>query len=123
MPVVIDMNKAANALNWLVQEMDRRYNLMSHLGVRSFLSYNEKVEAAQKEGKPLMDPFQVSPDNPEPHVVLEKLPYIVCFIDELADLILVNRKQIELLIVRLAQKARAAGIHLVLATQRRAWIL
>lgn len=117
-PVVIDMNKAANALNWLVQEMDRRYNLMSHLGVRSFLSYNEKVEAAQKEGKPLMDPFQVSPDNPEPHVVLEKLPYIVCFIDELADLILVNRKQIELLIVRLAQKARAAGIHLVLATQR-----
>ena len=81
-PVVIDMNKAANALNWLVQEMDRRYNLMSHLGVRSFLSYNEKVEAAQKEGKPLMDPFQVSPDNPEPHVVLEKLPYIVCFIDD-----------------------------------------
>ena len=65
-PVVIDMNKAANALNWLVQEMDRRYNLMSHLGVRSFLSYNEKMEAAQKEGKPLMDPFQVSPDNPEP---------------------------------------------------------
>lgn len=65
-----------------------------------------------------MDPFQVSPDNPDPHVVLEKLPYIVCFIDELADLILVNRKQIELLIVRLAQKARAAGIHLVLATQR-----
>ncbi|MEI3353946.1 MAG: FtsK/SpoIIIE domain-containing protein [Duodenibacillus massiliensis] len=66
------MNKAANALNWLVQEMDRRYNLMSHLGVRSFLSYNEKVEAAQKEGKPLMDPFQVSPDNPQPHVVLLK---------------------------------------------------
>ena len=117
-PVVTDMNKAANALNWLVQEMDHRYALMSHLGVRSFDVYNEKVRAAEQAGTPLMDPFDVTPDNPEPHKPLIPFPYIVCFIDELADLILVQRRQVETLIMRLAQKARAAGIHMVLATQR-----
>lgn len=117
-PVVTDMNKAANALNWLVQEMDRRYNLMAKLGVRSFDSFNKTVEEAIKDGKPLMDPFDVTPENPEPHTPLKPLSYIVCFIDELADLMLVNRKQVETQIMRLAQKARAAGIHLVLATQR-----
>jgi S-DNA-T family DNA segregation ATPase FtsK/SpoIIIE len=117
-PVVTDMNKAANALAWLVNEMDRRYRLMSRLGVRSFDSFNFKVKEAIDAGAPLMDPFDVDPDNPAPHVPLKPLPYLVCFIDELADLILVNRKQVELYIMRLAQKARAAGIHLVLATQR-----
>ena len=117
-PVVTDMNKAANALNWLVNEMGRRYNLMSKLGVRSFDSFNEKISAAAASGTPLMDPFDVSPEAPEPHTPLQPFAYIVCFIDELADLILVNRKQVETQIMRLAQKARAAGIHLVLATQR-----
>ena len=117
-PVVTDMSKAANALAWLVNEMDRRYRLMSRLGVRSFDSFNDKVKASIDSGVPLMDPFDVNPENPEPHVPLKPLPYLVCFIDELADLILVNRKQVELYIMRLAQKARAAGIHLVLATQR-----
>ena len=117
-PVVTDMNKASNALNWLVQEMDRRYNLMSKLGVRSFDSFNEKVGTALKDGAPIMDPFDVTPENPQPHTPLKPLSYIVCFIDELADLMLVNRKQVETQIMRLAQKARAAGIHLVLATQR-----
>ncbi len=117
-PVVTDMNKAANALNWLVQEMDHRYALMSHLGVRSFDAYNEKVRAAIAAGTPLADPFDVTPENPEPHKVLAPFPYIVCFIDEFADLILVQRRQVETLIMRLAQKARAAGIHMVLATQR-----
>ncbi len=117
-PVVTDMNKASNALNWLVQEMDRRYNLMSKLGVRSFDSFNEKVGTALKDGAPIMDPFDVTPEDPQPHTPLKPLSYIVCFIDELADLMLVNRKQVETQIMRLAQKARAAGIHLVLATQR-----
>ncbi len=117
-PVVTDMNKAANALNWLVQEMDHRYALMSHLGVRSFDAYNEKVRAAIAAGTLLADPFDVTPENPEPHKVLAPFPYIVCFIDEFADLILVQRRQVETLIMRLAQKARAAGIHMVLATQR-----
>lgn len=117
-PVVTDMSKAANALAWLVNEMDRRYRLMSRLGVRSFDSFNVKVKEAIDSGAPLMDPFDVNPENPEPHVPLKPLPYLVCFIDELADLILVNRKQVEMYIMRLAQKARAAGIHLVLATQR-----
>lgn len=117
-PVVTDMNKAANALNWLVQEMDRRYNLMAKLGVRSFDSFNKMVEEGIKNGSPVMDPFDVSPESPEPHTVLKPFCYIVCFIDELADLMLVNRKQVEQQIMRLAQKARAAGIHLVLATQR-----
>ncbi|MBO5658249.1 MAG: DNA translocase FtsK 4TM domain-containing protein [Duodenibacillus sp.] len=117
-PVVTDMNKAANALDWLVVEMDRRYALMSKLGVRSFDSFNDKVRKAQDNGEPIMDPFDVTPEEPLPHVPLAPMPYIVCFIDELADLILVNRKQVEMQIMRLAQKARAAGIHLVLATQR-----
>jgi len=117
-PVVTDMNKAANALSWLVQEMDRRYNLMSRLGVRSFDAYNEKVRVAEASGTPLMDPFDVTPENPEPSKPLHPFPYIVCFIDELADLILINRKQVEIYIMRLAQKARAAGMHMVLATQR-----
>ncbi len=117
-PVVTDMGQAANALGWLVNEMDRRYRLMSRLGVRSFDSFNVKVKNALDAGSPLMDPFKVDPENPEPHVPLKPLPYLVCFIDELADLILVNRKQVEMFIMRLAQKARAAGIHLVLATQR-----
>lgn len=117
-PVVTDMNKASNALNWLVREMDHRYNLMSKLGVRSFDSYNDKVNAAASRGEPLMDPFDVSPETGEPCKPLKPFAYIVCFIDELADLILVNRKQVETQIMRLAQKARAAGIHLVLATQR-----
>ncbi|MDO4937997.1 MAG: DNA translocase FtsK 4TM domain-containing protein, partial [Sutterellaceae bacterium] len=117
-PVVTDMNKASQALNWLVQEMDHRYALMSKIGVRSFESYNDKVNAAIASGKPIMDPFDVTPENPEPHTPLKPFAYIVCFIDELADLMLVNRKQVEAQIMRLAQKARAAGIHLVLATQR-----
>lgn len=117
-PVVTDMNKAANALNWLVQEMDRRYNLMSRLGVRSFLSFNDKVKSAAAAGTPLTNPFKVTEANEPANEPLKPFPYIVCFIDELADLILVNKKQVEMLIVRLAQKARAAGIHLVLATQR-----
>ncbi len=117
-PVVTDMSKASNALAWLVQEMDHRYNLMSRIGVRSFDAYNEKVKAAQASGSPIMDPFDVTPEKPEPSTPLKPFPYIVCFIDELADLILVNRKQVEVHIMRLAQKARAAGMHIVLATQR-----
>lgn len=117
-PVVTDMNKASNALNWLVNEMDRRYNLMSKLGVRSFDSFNDKINAAIEAGNPIMDPFDVSAEDGQPHKPLKPFAYIVCFIDELADLILVNRKQVETQIMRLAQKARAAGIHLVLATQR-----
>ena len=117
-PVVVDMGKAANALNWLVQEMERRYNLMNHLSVKSFLSFNDKVRAAAEAGTPLVNPFKVTADNESAREPLAPLPYIVCFIDELADLILTNKKQVENLIVRLAQKARAAGIHLVLATQR-----
>lgn len=117
-PVVTDMNKASNAINWLVNEMDRRYNLMSKLGVRSFDSFNDKINAAIEAGNPIMDPFDVSAEDGQPHKPLKPFAYIVCFIDELADLILVNRKQVETQIMRLAQKARAAGIHLVLATQR-----
>ncbi len=117
-PVVTDMNKAANALSWLVREMDHRYELMSKLGVRSFDAYNEKVKAAQLAGTPIMDPFDVSPENPEPYKPLKPFPYIVCFIDELADLMLVKRKEVEIHIMRLAQKARAAGMHVVVATQR-----
>lgn len=117
-PVVTDMTKAANALGWLVNEMERRYSIMSKFNVRAADSFNEKARAAIAAGTPLLDPFDVTPDNPEPHKVLEPFPYIVCFIDELADLILVNRQQVELFIMRLAQKSRAAAIHLVLATQR-----
>ena len=114
-PVVTDMRQAANALNWCVAEMERRYKLMSTLGVRNLAGYNVKVAEAQKSGKPLPNPFSLTPDAPEP---LEPVPLIVVIIDELADLMMVAGKKIEELIARLAQKARASGIHLVLATQR-----
>ena len=114
-PVVTDMRQAANALNWCVAEMERRYKLMSTLGVRNLAGYNAKVAEAQKSGKPLPNPFSLTPDAPEP---LEPVPLIVVIIDELADLMMVAGKKIEELIARLAQKARASGIHLVLATQR-----
>jgi len=113
-PVVTDMRQAASGLNWCVQEMERRYKLMSALGVRNIAGFNQKYREAVKEGKPLTNPFTITPDSPEP---LEELPLIVVFIDELADLMMVVGKKIEELIVRLAQKARASGIHLVLATQ------
>ena len=114
-PVVTDMRLAASALNWCVQEMEKRYKLMSNLGVRNIAGYNQKVRDAMKAGAPLTNPFTLTPDNPE---ALEELPLIVVFIDELADLMMVVGKKVEELIARLAQKARASGIHLVLATQR-----
>jgi len=114
-PVVTDMRQAASALNWAVQEMDKRYKLMSALGVRNISGYNQKVREAAKAEQPLTNPFSLTPDDPE---ALEEMPLIVIFIDELADLMMVVGKKIEELIARLAQKARAAGIHLVLATQR-----
>ncbi|KAB2967757.1 DNA translocase FtsK [Zoogloea sp.] len=114
-PVVTDMKHAANALNWCVAEMEKRYKLMSALGVRNLAGYNKAVAEAARIGAPLKNPFSITPDSPEP---LEKLPYIVVIIDELADLMMVVGKKIEELIARLAQKARAAGIHLILATQR-----
>jgi len=114
-PVVTDMRQAASALNWCVQEMDKRYKLMSTLGVRNIAGYNQRVREAVKAGQPLTNPFTLTPENPE---ALEELPLIVVFIDELADLMMVVGKKVEELIARLAQKARASGIHLVLATQR-----
>ena len=114
-PVVTDMKLAPNALNWCVGEMDRRYRLMSQLGVRNLAGYNQKVVDAKKAGKPLTHPFSLTPDSPEP---LEEMPLIVVVVDELADLMMVTGKKIEELIARIAQKARAAGIHLILATQR-----
>jgi len=114
-PVVTDMRQAASGLNWCVQEMDKRYRLMSHFGVRNISGFNQKLREADKAGQPLTNPFTLTPDNPE---LLEELPLIVVFIDELADLMMVVGKKIEELIARLAQKARASGIHLVLATQR-----
>ena len=114
-PVVTDMRQAASALNWCVQEMDKRYRLMSSLGVRNIAGYNQKIRDAIKDGQPLTNPFTLTPDNPE---ALEELPFIVVFIDELADMMMVVGKKVEELIARLAQKARASGIHLVLATQR-----
>jgi S-DNA-T family DNA segregation ATPase FtsK/SpoIIIE len=114
-PVVTDMRQAASGLNWCVQEMDRRYRLMSALGVRNIAGYNQKIREAVKAKQPLTNPFTLTPENPE---ALEELPLIVVFIDELADLMMVVGKKIEELIARLAQKARASGIHLVLATQR-----
>lgn len=115
-PVVVDMNKATTALKWLCKEMDRRYLLMSRLGVRHFTSYNEKVRAAIEAGEPIRDPTAAPGDPAAP--TLEPWPYIVCIIDELADLILTFRKEVEGEITRLTQKARAAGMHLILATQR-----
>ncbi|MGB5306350.1 MAG: DNA translocase FtsK 4TM domain-containing protein [Gammaproteobacteria bacterium] len=119
-PVVTDMNEAANALRWCVAEMERRYRLMAALGVRNISSYNRKVKDAADAGNPIPDPLF----NPEEalegteHPVLQQLPYIVILIDELADMMMVVGKKVEELIARLAQKARAAGVHLVLATQR-----
>jgi DNA segregation ATPase FtsK/SpoIIIE, S-DNA-T family len=114
-PVVTDMKQAAHALNWCVGEMDRRYKLMSTLGVRNLSGFNQKIREADKAGKPLTNPFTLTPDSPEP---LKELPLIVVVIDELADLMMVVGKKVEELIARLAQKARAAGVHLLLATQR-----
>jgi S-DNA-T family DNA segregation ATPase FtsK/SpoIIIE len=114
-PVVTDMKQAANALQWCVAEMDRRYKLMSWLGVRNLSGYNHKIADAEKHGRKLEDPATLESGNPQP---LEALPLIVVVIDELADLMMVAGKKVEELIARLAQKARAAGIHLVLATQR-----
>jgi S-DNA-T family DNA segregation ATPase FtsK/SpoIIIE len=114
-PVVTDMKQAANALNWGVGEMERRYKLMSKLGVRNLSGYNKKIDEATERGQLLPNPFSLTPEQPEP---LERLPFVVIVIDELADLMMVVGKKIEELIARLAQKARAAGIHLILATQR-----
>ena len=114
-PVVTDMKLAANALNWCVNEMERRYRLMSRLGMRNLVSYNDTIREAAEQGRKIPNPFSLTPDNPEP---LEKLPLIVVVVDEFADLMMTAGKKIEELIARLAQKARAAGIHLILATQR-----
>ncbi|WP_244848285.1 DNA translocase FtsK [Caballeronia sp. SL2Y3] len=114
-PVVTDMKLASNALNWCVGEMEKRYRLMSAVGVRNLQGFNQKVRNTEAAGKKLTNPFSLTPDAPEP---LSTLPLIVVVIDELADLMMVAGKQIEQLIARLAQKARAAGIHLILATQR-----
>lgn len=114
-PVITDMKYAAHALNWCVNEMEKRYRLMSHLGVRNITSYNVKIIEAQVREQKIPNPFSLSNDDPEP---LEKLPFIVVVVDEFADLMMVAGKKIEELIARLAQKARAAGIHLILATQR-----
>jgi DNA segregation ATPase FtsK/SpoIIIE, S-DNA-T family len=114
-PVVTDMKQAAYALNWCVGEMERRYKLMSWVGVRNLSGYNHKVADAEKKGQPLHDPATLETDDPVP---LGKLPHVVVIIDELADLMMVVGKKVEELIARLAQKARAAGIHLILATQR-----
>ena len=114
-PVVTDMREAGQALNWCVAEMEKRYRLLSHAGVRNLDGFNQKVEQAKAIGKPLLNPFSLNPDDPEP---LEKLPLIVVVIDELADLMMTERKSVEQQIARLAQKARAAGIHMIVATQR-----
>ncbi len=114
-PVVVDMKHAANALNWCVAEMEKRYKLMSAMGVRNIAGLNHRIKDAEKAGKKLTNPFSLTPESPEP---LVPMPHIVVVIDELADLMMVAGKKVEQLIARLAQKARAAGIHLILATQR-----
>ena len=114
-PVVTDMKLAANALNWAVGEMERRYKLMSKMGVRNLGGYNKKISDAKERGELIGNPFSLTPEQPEP---LDRLPFVVIVIDELADLMMVIGKKIEELIARLAQKARACGIHLILATQR-----
>jgi DNA segregation ATPase FtsK/SpoIIIE, S-DNA-T family len=114
-PVVTDMRQAGHALNWAVNEMERRYKLMSKLGVRNLAGYNAKIAEAAKREEHIPNPFSLTPESPEP---LEKLPTIVIIIDELADLMMVVGKKVEELIARIAQKARAAGLHLILATQR-----
>ncbi|SAL62436.1 cell division protein [Caballeronia cordobensis] len=114
-PVVTDMRQAGHALNWAVAEMERRYKLMSKMGVRNLASFNTKIDEAKKRDEKIPNPFSLTPDEPEP---LTRLPNIVVVIDELADLMMVVGKKVEELIARIAQKARAAGIHLILATQR-----
>ncbi len=114
-PVVTDMKQAASALNWCVGEMEKRYRLMASLGVRNLSGYNHKIVEARRAGEPLTNPFSLTPEHPEQ---LETMPMIVVIIDELADLMMVVGKKVEELIARLAQKARASGIHLILATQR-----
>jgi len=114
-PVVTDMRQAANALNWCVAEMERRYKLMSALGVRNLAGFNQKVRDAEKAKNPIPNPLTSTPENPDP---LHEMALIVVVIDELADLMMVVGKKVEELIARIAQKARAAGIHLILATQR-----
>ena len=114
-PVVTDMRQAAHGLTWCVAEMERRYKLLSKMGVRNLAGYNAKIDEAKSRGEFIYNPFSLTPEAPEP---LERLPHIVVVIDELADLMMVIGKKIEELIARLAQKARAAGIHLILATQR-----
>jgi len=114
-PVVTDMREAGNALQWCVTEMDKRYRLMSKLGVRSLTSYNQKIADARTRGELIGNPFSLTPAEPEP---LDTLPMIVVVIDELADLMMVSSKKVEELIARIAQKARASGMHLILATQR-----
>lgn len=114
-PVVTDMKQAANGLNWCVAEMEKRYKLLSKMGVRNLAGFNNKIDEAKARGEFIYNPFSLTPEDPEP---LKRLPHIVVVIDELADLMMVVGKKIEELIARLAQKARAAGIHLILATQR-----
>lgn len=115
-PVVTDMKLAANALAWSVAEMDKRYKLLAHVGVRNIEGFNAKIQEASDKKQKIPNPFSLDPDNPEP---LEKLPFIVVVVDEFADLMMTgDKKKVEEYIVRLAQKARAAGIHLILATQR-----
>ncbi len=118
-PVVTDMKEAANGLRWCVAEMERRYKLMSAVGVRNLAGFNKKIKDAQDAGQPLLDPlFKPNPELSEAPPALETLPFIVVFIDEFADMMMIVGKKVEELIARLAQKARAAGIHLILATQR-----
>jgi DNA segregation ATPase FtsK/SpoIIIE, S-DNA-T family len=116
-PVVTDMKKAANALKWCIIEMENRYKLMASLGVRNIAGYNEKVKEAKKKGMPLLDPLWEEGVDQETEP-LQELPYIVVLIDEFADMMRITGKKVEELIIRIAQKARAAGIHLILATQR-----
>jgi S-DNA-T family DNA segregation ATPase FtsK/SpoIIIE len=117
-PVVTDMKEAANALRWCVSEMERRYQLMATLGVRNINGYNKKINEAASRRQPLTDPFHTPVDDGDEAPALEELPYIVILIDELADMMMTVGKKVEELIARLAQKARASGIHLILATQR-----
>jgi S-DNA-T family DNA segregation ATPase FtsK/SpoIIIE len=121
-PVVTDMKQAANALRWCVAEMERRYQLMAAVGVRNLVGFNRKVHEAEEAGNPIRNPVELKrlPPDGDPNTVpmLEQLPHIVVIIDELADLMMIVGKKVEELIARLAQKARASGIHLILATQR-----
>jgi len=117
-PVVTDMKQASNALNWCVGEMERRYKIMSKMGVRNLAGFNKKIDEATARGEKIPNPFSLMAESPEGAEPLERMPFIVVVIDELADLMMVVGKKIEELIARLAQKARAAGIHLILATQR-----